>query len=124
LILPSFAVSTLSKRDVHEADAFGNGLFPGLKARLPSGAGGGATGSAASPQTSNSVSPVRPLPRWRKTARTRDVSSSAKRTPLARRPAGSGGVRFGSGIATQPLPSQYSSSIPAGGTTLSPSSSR
>src|SRR5271166_1963755 len=58
LTRPSLAISTLSKRDVNEADAWGNGRPPGLYARLPAGGGAGATGSRASPQTSSSVRPV------------------------------------------------------------------
>src|SRR5262249_11535048 len=117
LTTPSLANSTLSKRDVKDADAFGNAWPPLLRARLPAGGGAEATGKAASPQTSNSVRPVRPVVPCLKTARTLLVCNSGRRITCARRPVGSLGLRICFGTRVQVFPSQYSKSNRLGGVT-------
>src|SRR5438270_2391646 len=122
-VLPPTARAGLPpKRSEYDALARGNGLSPGLYARLPAGCGAGATGSFVSPQTSTSLSPARPSLPWCSTARTLVVVNAGKRTTFARRPVGLSGVRDGLGIAFQPLPSQDSRPNRAGGTTVVPSS--
>ncbi len=72
---PSFTSSTLSKREVNDADAFGNSVPFSFRARFPAGDGAGLKGGWSSLQASNSVRPVTPFFAWVKTTRTFSVSS-------------------------------------------------